>query len=64
MLQEEFDRGLECSLFACSDLLVGQIPTDSKTMLAAIKILLLVSRSELAPTEDLVCFRLRFKGEL
>jgi hypothetical protein len=33
-------------------------------MRAALKILPLVTRSELAPTEDLICLSLRFKGEL
>lgn len=64
MLQEEFNRGLECALFACSNLLIREIPSDCKAMLTALKILPLVSRGELAPTKDLVCFRLRFKREL
>jgi hypothetical protein len=64
MLQEEFDRGLECALFACFDPLIGEIPTNCKAMLAALKVLPLVPRCELSPTEDLIGLRLRFKGEL
>jgi hypothetical protein len=64
MLQEEFDRGLECALFACFDLLIGEIPTDCKAVLAALKVLPPVPRCELSPTEDLIRLRLRLKGEL
>jgi hypothetical protein len=64
MLQEEFDRGLECALFACFDLLIGEISTDCKAVLAALKVLPPVPRCELSPTENPICLRLRLKGEL
>lgn len=63
-VRQPFIRSLEGTLLAGFDFGVTQITTHSESMSTTLKIFTLVSRAELATSEDLVSLGLGFQREL